>query len=360
MQREPVGPNLRSMGGSTKSKSELLRAAELPSSTRIAPRRALDHQSNRLYDVWSGGRHLVLKEYLKPDEWAEAPVREYRALEALASFDVAPKPVLLQLEPAGTNPFVIYEFMEGAMWERRTPTSAELGRLAAVWLTVNRVPITGLPASRGHHGRLPRFLSGLDAPIHAYEEWVEAEFLDGREAAEQVRAALDRIQPAVRELERSEPVLCFCRADARFANVIERPDGRLGMVDWEDSGIQDPARDVADLMTHANQEDLVSDQLWEAFIEPYVRERGAVDPTLRERIRAYLVLFPVWWLSILLNAALHRPDGNIGPGWLVNGVPVERRLQRYLARCFAGPDAEIDSQLSQIASLRFFPSVAGR
>jgi thiamine kinase-like enzyme len=28
----------------------------------------------------------------------------------------------------------------------------------------------------------------------------------------------------------------FCRADPRFANVITRPDGRLAMVDWEDSG----------------------------------------------------------------------------------------------------------------------------
>lgn len=50
----------------------------IPSDCRIAPRTSLDHQSNRLYDVWAGNRHLIAKEYLNPDEVHEAPVRELR------------------------------------------------------------------------------------------------------------------------------------------------------------------------------------------------------------------------------------------------------------------------------------------
>jgi hypothetical protein len=33
----------------------------------IVPRPALPHQSNRLYDVWIDGQHVIAKEYLRAD-----------------------------------------------------------------------------------------------------------------------------------------------------------------------------------------------------------------------------------------------------------------------------------------------------
>jgi len=60
---------------------------------------------------------------------------------------------------------------------------------------------------------------------------------------------------------------CFCRSDARFANVIARPDGRVGLVDWEDSGLRDPARELADLLHHPNQEDLIDAEGWQPFLD---------------------------------------------------------------------------------------------
>jgi hypothetical protein len=53
----------------------------------------LAHHSNRLIDAWSGGQHLIVKEFLKPDEFDGAPAREYRALQLLAPLDIAPQPV---------------------------------------------------------------------------------------------------------------------------------------------------------------------------------------------------------------------------------------------------------------------------
>ncbi len=53
--------------------SEMVRAAVLraiagrPCDHEIVPRPALAHQSNRLYDVWVDGQHLIAKEYLRPD-----------------------------------------------------------------------------------------------------------------------------------------------------------------------------------------------------------------------------------------------------------------------------------------------------
>ncbi len=67
-----------------------------PAAIGISPRPPLDNQSNQLYDVWASNRHLIVKEFLKPDELQDAPVREFRALELLASLDIAPQPVLFQ------------------------------------------------------------------------------------------------------------------------------------------------------------------------------------------------------------------------------------------------------------------------
>lgn len=92
----------------------------------LAVRRPLDHQSNRLYDVRAGERHLILKEYLKPQEFAEAPAREFRALELMAPLDIAPRPILIHAEPEPPlGPVVVYEYMEGDMWDHRRPTASD-------------------------------------------------------------------------------------------------------------------------------------------------------------------------------------------------------------------------------------------
>lgn len=44
---------------------------------QITERHTLTHQSNRLYDDRASERHFILKEYLKPDEWDDAPCREF-------------------------------------------------------------------------------------------------------------------------------------------------------------------------------------------------------------------------------------------------------------------------------------------
>ena len=92
------------------------------------------------------------------------------------------------------------------------------------------------------------------------------------------------------------PPLCFCRSDPRFANVIARSDGGIGLVDWEDCGLRDPAREVADLLMHPNQEDLLDFAAWQPFLSVY-RTGRRDDPDFELRLQAYLALFPVFWLG---------------------------------------------------------------
>ena len=318
---------------------------------RIAIRPPLDFQSNRLYDVWVNGRHLIAKEFLKPDEWADAPAREFRALQLLQPLDIAPHPVYYD---PGAAPIVVYAFMEGEMWDRKRPSAGELAQLAKLWLRMQAVPVEGLWASRGHNESLAAVEAQIQDSFQRYAEWTAVNFPQGECSAARCLDLLARFRSAAGELAGQRPVFSFCRADQRFANVIRRPDGRLGWVDWEDSGLRDPARDLADLITHPNQEDLLDMDAWRPFLAPYLAARSRFDATIDGRFHAYLALFPIYWLALLLDHGRQKVEQGTAADWHINGLPANERLRRYLARALAGPDTNFQRQLAALDSLAFF------
>jgi hypothetical protein len=148
-------------------------------------------------------------------------------------------------------------------------------------------------------------------------------------------------------------VLTRSRPDARFANIIARPDGRLGLVDWEDSGLRDSAREIADLLMHPNQEDLLDWDAWQPFLTAYTRSRRG-DPGFERRVQGCLGIFPVFWLGLLLADGMRRiADGNFD-GWLINEMDPNARLRRYLARAQALPDPDPTVALLRLGDMRFF------
>jgi hypothetical protein len=337
--------------------SELVQTAitrALGTGASIQERPPLNFQSNQLFDVWQNGRHHIAKHYLKTDELADAPRREFEALQLLAPLDVAPQPVFY--DPA-LGPVVIYEFLEGTMWDRTPPTAVQLHQLADLWLTLNDLPPDGLWLSRG----MERTMQDVSAMFHSYlqnyETWAAEHFQPGLAGVPYCWALLEQL-PAILDsfAQLPEPTLLFCRSDPRFANVIQRPDGRLALVDWEDCGLRDPARDVADLLTHPNQEDLLTDEEWAALLRPYTTERRKTDPHFNERIHHYLALFPVFWLLGLLNYGVnHFNAGKSFQGWQPNRIPVNIQLRRYLARAKCWPANPTAADLASLENLRFFP-----
>ena len=327
-----------------------------PASIAVSLRPPLDPQSNRLYDVWASNRHLIAKEFLKPAEYRHAPVREYQALELVAPLDIAPQPVFYRPATTPLGPIVVYEFMEGEMWDRYCPTGAELAQLAQVWVKMSAVPTEDLWMSRGYERSFDETAADFRTVFQTHADWADIEFVLGRQAAGLCLALLESRYAVVRELADLDPPLCFCRSDARFANVIRRPDGRLGLVDWEDSGLRDPARDLADIMFHANQEDLLSPNEWQAFLQPYAAVRGQSDPALLHRTHLYAALVPIFWLAVLIRDGLRRVGTERLAGWKVNGLPANWRLRRYLARGLAWPEMDFSDEIEELAGLEFFPS----
>jgi hypothetical protein len=127
------------------------------------------------------------------------------------------------------------------------------------------------------------------------------------------------------------------------------------MVDWEDSGLRDPAKDLADFTTHAEQEDLLAPLDLRAFLDPYLAARAPLDPLLPRRYALYLAAFPIFWLALLLAAGVHRATTGALNRWQVNDMPPNQRLRRYLARAIAWPSDDFSAILAALEALQFFP-----
>jgi thiamine kinase-like enzyme len=311
------------------------------------------HQSNRLYDVWAGGRHLIAKDFVKEEEWAAAPRREFESLHLLAPLDIAPHPVFY--DPR-VGPVVVYEFMEGRAWGRYRPSPAELEQLANLSARLHAMPTKGLWFGRSSDNTLASRMLWFAQTLEQYAEWATANFPEGLQAA---RLYNDLF---VQRVELGERVMhtqvehCFCRSDPRFANIIARVDGRLGMVDWEDAGLRDPALEVADLLLHVEQEDLLSRAEWQPFFDVYWEKSAQDAAEVMPRMEAYCGLLPLFWLTVLIREGMKQARQGTLTDWKINEMPANLRFQRYLARGFAWPKWDFDP--ATYAEIRFFPTDA--
>jgi hypothetical protein len=131
----------------------------------IRLRKPLEIQSNRLYDIWVDDSHFIGKEFLKANELEDAPLREYQALRLSSPLDIAPKPVFYE---ADKGPLVIYEYMEGEMWDRQAPTASGLAKLMEIWLKMNTLPADWI--SRGHERSLKKIEDEFYQGLKTYAE----------------------------------------------------------------------------------------------------------------------------------------------------------------------------------------------
>ena len=83
-------------------------------------------------------------------------------------------------------------------------------------------------------------------------------------------------------------------------------------------------------------EDLLDWQGWQPFLSVYMSGRRD-DPDFEVRLQAYLALFPVFWLGILLADAMRRTAAGELEIWMINEMEPNTRLRRYLARAQAWP-----------------------
>jgi hypothetical protein len=127
-----------------------------------------------------------------------------------------------------------------------------------------------------------------------------------------VNAARERVAAAL-ELWTDAP-LTLVHGDLLFDNIIVGDRGTT-LLDWEESGLGDPAWEVATLL-HGNP--FISDAAREEWLESYLA--GTDLPNLAQRIETYRMLYPFHWLNYLLVEL--RPDGDI-----LRGLDVQVQME---------------------------------
>lgn len=314
----------------------------------IAPRLPVAFQSNALYDVRANGRHYIAKVYLKRREWDDAPHREYHGLKLVEPLDSAPQVIAMKAPP---DPAVLYEYLPGTAWGRRAPQPGDLDALLDLLLRVQ--------ALHSDHPRLAyrRNLSVthdyVRTAVDNYVAWCSAQHPAGSTTAALCARALNQSAADFFELTQTPFVPCFTKPDLRFANIIARPDGRLALVDWEDSMMGDPAFDLADLLCAADQEDLVRWHDWEPFWQRSFAAHKH-DGGLPRRAQLYVRLFSMYWLT-LVGKGVRLAQAGQAPHFDINGISSEQRLRRYLARALAPEPGAFESTLAALPETCFFP-----
>jgi hypothetical protein len=128
----------------------------------------------------------------------------------------------------------------------------------------------------------------------------------------------------------------------------------LGFVDWEDAGLRDPALEIADLLLHTEQEDLLTQALFEPFLATYCRCMGCDLEQFSQRVGEYCRVLPLFYIVILMRYGLRLSLVGKLSGWTVNEMPANLRLQRYLARALSGSQWDYDP--GAYADVLFFPT----
>lgn len=323
----------------------------------VRERPRLTYQSNNLYDVFFDDTHWIAKEFVKEDEFEESPLREYNALKLLQPYDIAPIPIDFMPYPDYEHPIVLYEFMAGEMWDRRKPSAHDLGKLAEVWLTTYKATRAGLWKSRLLADSVLANVNRYRHNFKLYQDWAEHHFPAGVPHVQRANALFDKRADTIQQLNDESVTDLFSRADPRFANIIARPDGRVGFVDWEDSGLRSPMRTVCGLLYHANQEDLLTFQEWQAFLIPLMENYPVKEDDIHVIFKGYRAIIPIAWLSFILRWGVNLMQNNHDGVWLVNTMKPNQRLRRYFAHALNWEDDNFEAHLRNCEGIQFFPEI---
>ena len=215
-------------------------------------------------------------------ETSDAASREWAALVALAGRGLAPEPV--HLDRAG-DPVVVMSRLAGVSLPVEALGTEHAERLAAAHRTVHGLVVDGAP------------------PLHA-GIWRARSTLLGHTPSEEVRGSevVRRAWAEANEflsafdlggLLSSDARLRFCRGDPNLRNYLWRDDG-IALVDWEDSGGNDPALEIADMAEHASTRAAP-----EAFWTVLAEATGLEDDAEVRRIAAARRVMACFWLVIV-------------------------------------------------------------
>ena len=124
---------------------------------------------------------------------------------------------------------------------------------------------------------------------------------------------------------------CWCHGDPNIRNVVITASGAR-LVDWEYSGIGDPAQELAKLMTHPVAIN-TTEERWQWVAEQYARLTAETDVLLR--IQVSYVLQLAWWCVRLLfgqHVLLRRASHRLVGARAEEEISTLENIERYFSR----------------------------
>lgn len=265
-------------------------------------------RNSRIWHVRSGGRAFALKQYPSgADDPRDRLRTEVGALRLMERFRIDTVPRVLGIDRE--RGYALLTWIEGRDVNevRDADIDAAIGFLSAIhglrgtpWAAeqplASEACLSGAEIERQIGARLDR-LRDLE------EEDTLADFIQDSVTPAVLRASREaRAGMAAAGLDFSSELPQEWRSlvpsDFGFHNSLRRGDGSLAFVDFEYFGWDDPVKLTADILLHPGR--TLSAPQRARFRRGALALYGA-DPGFAERLRAYLPLFGLRWVLILLN-----------------------------------------------------------
>lgn len=305
------------------------------------PVEMLDHwqgSDNLLWRVSSRGTEAVIKLFL--DAGQARNRRQFDAHTLFAEQGLAPAPLWYDQRPEGVaRPVNVYTWVEG------TPLTAEANALAALAHAVAAIhSMDGREVARfsPHPYTLAFFWRIEQASIASVKQWLDQAALPAVASLyEQLTAAATQV------VEQALPLWASAAAvpvhgDLQLEHAWITPQG-ICLVDWEQSGLGDPALEIARFLHHSRT--LVTGDRLATWVDTYLATVQIAG--LEQRIAAYNCLLPLHAMTYLL-LGLHQyitPDSD-----LVDMLPFfNETLAASLAVSAASLSVELNHAPSELA-----------
>ncbi|MDT6002354.1 choline kinase LicA [Streptococcus pneumoniae] len=227
----------------------------------------LGGMTNQNYLVKTTNKQYIVKFFGKGTEKLINRQDEKYNLELLKDLDLDVKNYLFDIE-AGIK---VNEYIESAITLDSTSIKTKFDKIAPILQTIH----TSAKELRGEFAPFEE--------IKKYESLIEEQIPYAN--YESVRNAVFSLEKRLADLGVDRK---SCHIDLVPENFIESPQGRLYLIDWEYSSMNDPMWDLAALFLESE----FTHQEEEAFLSRYESEQ---TPVSREKIAIYKILQDAIW-----------------------------------------------------------------
>jgi aminoglycoside phosphotransferase (APT) family kinase protein len=259
----------------------------------------------------ASGNNLLFRTTCEGHDWAvkflirdqrNRAQREFGALTLIDSrgAPVGPRPLYIN-QDSYEHAVIVQTWIDGTALSSPPADDSTWSRILQTYALIHRIQ----PADALRHGVAANQTIGV-IPVDQTADAIRAFAQEipptvHAEALANLIETLDQVRlPSVRTSQ------CWCHGDPNIRNLLVTTSG-VQLVDWEYSGIGDPAQEIAGLLTHPFARS-ISEKRRQWIAEHYASLSG--DPDMLPRIQVQYALRLTWWCVRLVfgrYALLQRP-----------------------------------------------------